>query len=233
MADEKDTHWCMAWLAGDPNATGQTKAALVKASIWPTGSVIKCAFLDGKPEVQERVRKVAKEWTREAGGPANLTLSFVPDYKDADIRISFKYSGSWSVLGTTCRKVKPKEQPTMNYGWLTPTSTDDELRRVVLHEFGHALAMTHEHLNPKVAIKWNKDQVYKDLGGPPNNWDKPTIDANMFNAHAANEMNASEFDKDSIMLYPIPKKWTLDGFSVGLNSKLSATDKVFVKKNYP
>jgi serralysin len=26
----------------------------------------------------------------------------------------------------------------MNYGWLTPTSPDAEVRRVVLYEFGHA-----------------------------------------------------------------------------------------------
>ena len=28
----------------------------------------------------------------------------------------------------------------MNFGWLTPSSSDDELQRVVLHEFGHFTA---------------------------------------------------------------------------------------------
>lgn len=228
-----ESQWCMAWLADNGAESGASKAALLKASLWPTGSVIKVAFLDGDPTVQNRVKAVAREWTHECGGPANVTFSFINDFNAADIRISFKFSGSWSVLGTTCRQVKPKNRATMNYGWLTPKTTDAELRRVVLHEFGHALGMVHEHLSPNVAIKWDKPKVYKDLSGPPNNWDKPTIDTNMFDAFAAKEMNASAFDKDSIMLYSFPSSWTTDGFSASLNSKLSTMDVAFIKKNYP
>jgi serralysin len=33
-------------------------------------------------------------------------------------------------------------------------------------------------------------------------------------------------------MYPIPKAWTLDGFSAGFNKELSATDKKFIKENY-
>ena len=47
----------------------------------------------------------------------------------------------------------------MNYGWLTPDSDDDELRRVVLHEFGHALGLIHEHQNPEGGIEWNEPAV--------------------------------------------------------------------------
>ena len=34
------------------------------------------------------------------------------------------------------------------------------------------------------------------------------------------------------MMYPIPTTWTTDGFSVGLNNKLSDADRAFVKKQY-
>ena len=67
----------------------------------------------------------------------------------------------------------------MNYGWLTPTSDDDELRRVVLHEFGHALGLIHEHQNPEGGIQWNEPAVKADLSGPPNNWDDETIRHNV------------------------------------------------------
>jgi serralysin len=43
-------------------------------------------------------------------------------------------------------------KPTMNYGWMTPDSSDDEVHRVVAHEFGHALGLIHEHQNPDTPI---------------------------------------------------------------------------------
>ncbi len=35
------------------------------------------------------------------------------------------------------------------------------------------------------------------------------------------------------MMYPIPASWTTDGFSVDLNSELSATDVEFIREAYP
>jgi hypothetical protein len=123
-------------------------------------------------------------------------------------------------------------QPTMNYGWLTPDSEDDEIRRVVLHEFGHALGLIHEHQNPAGGIQWDRDAVTRDLSGPPNNWPADVIDHNMFETYQANETNFTATDKDSIMMYPIPANWTLDGYTVGLNTELSATDRQFVHEQY-
>jgi len=34
-------------------------------------------------------------------------------------------------------------------------------------------------------------------------------------------------------MYPIPAAWTTDGFSVGLNEDLSATDRDFIREAYP
>ena len=51
---------------------------------------------------------------------------------------------------------------------------------MILHEFGHALGLIHEHQNPIQAIDWNKPAVIADLSGPPNNWDRDTIEHNMF-----------------------------------------------------
>jgi hypothetical protein len=121
----------------------------------------------------------------------------------------------------------------MNYGWLTPDSTEDEVNRVVLHEFGHALGLIHEHQNPAGGIKWNRDAVIRDLSGPPNNWDLETIEHNMFRAVEKQESNYTSLDPQSIMMYSLPSRWTLDGFSVGLNNGLSAKDKEFIRQQYP
>jgi serralysin len=222
--------WCFAWYQPGPGTEGQTRAALLRGAKWNPGDVITVSFLDGDAGVKDKVQAAAKEWT----GPqmANLTLSFRKDTTDTMIRISFRYAGSWSTIGTTCRLV-PKGQPTMNYGWLDPgTFTDEQLRQVVLHEFGHALGLIHEHQNPAGGIKWSREAVYRDLSGPPNNWSREVIDRNMFQPYSAKETNFTKLDPKSIMMYPIPARWTTDGTSVGLNSKLSDTDKNFIRKQY-
>jgi hypothetical protein len=40
-------------------------------------------------------------------------------------------------------------------------------------------------------------------------------------------------DPASIMVYPIPPRHTLDGYSVAWNGTLSAEDKVFIAAVYP
>ena len=134
--------------------------------------------------------------------------------------------------GTMCRNIA-EPNPTMNYGWLTPASEETELRRVVLHEFGHAIGLIHEHQNPKGGIKWNKAAVINDLSGPPNNWDAATIENNMFRYYPPRDVVATSVDPLSIMMYPIPKSWTVDGFSAGLNGELSPNDKTLVRSAYP
>lgn len=229
---KNEKEWCFAWFADNPIVQpGAEKAVLLKNTQWPQGSIITISFLDGNPAVQERVKQAAQLWITKGG--ANLTFDFRSNTNKTDIRISFKFSGSWSVLGTTCKKVRDLTEPTMNFGWLTDASTDEELRRVVLHEFGHALGLTHEHMTPAGGIIWDKEKVIKDLSGPPNNWSKETINNNMFRTFEAGETNFTKLDSSSIMMYPIPAKWTKNGFSVGLNSELSEVDKKFIKEQYP
>ena len=81
----------------------------------------------------------------------------------AEIRIAFRQgNGSWSHLGTFCRQITDDDEPTMNYGWLTPDSDDVELRSVVLHEFGHALGLIHEHQNPDGEQPDRRGDRYED-----------------------------------------------------------------------
>jgi hypothetical protein len=230
VAMSNDSHWCFGWFAETAGSTGKDRAALVKGAKWKSGDTITIGFLDGSAAVQGRVKQACQEWV--APGMANLTFSFLNDVSRAVVRISFKHPGSWSTIGTTCRQVTAKSQPTMNYGWLTETTTDEEVRRVVLHEFGHMLGLIHEHQNPVGGIKWNRDAVIRDLSGPPNSWPLDTIEFNMFQPFARAEVNATRVDPESIMMYPIPSTWTTDGFSVGLNGQLSASDRTFIKQQY-
>ena len=58
----------------------------------------------------------------------------------------------------------------------------------------------------------------------------------MFETYDPDQMNATALDKHSIMLYAIPREWTLDGFSSKIkNYVLSEQDKTFAQdpRNYP
>ena len=202
--------------------------ALEIRRLWKPGRTLKIKFLDGSKELQQRVAEFAKEWERYA----HLHLVFV-DSEDAEIRISFKADpGSWSFLGTDALTIPPN-QPTMNLGWLTASTPDSEVQRVVLHEFGHALGCIHEHQHPEAAIPWDKKAVYQEYSGPPNFWSKEVIDHNIFEKYARDWTQFSAFDRNSIMLYPIPAELTNGGFEVGWNQKLSQTDQAFIAQSYP
>ena len=198
------------------------RAAFERGKLWPLGATLRVAFLDGSEAQHEIVRRFAPTWSKYA----SIRFDFVNN-QNPDIRITFDPNdGSWSYIGLDCRTI-PRSAPTMNLGW------QDE--GVVLHEFGHTLGMIHEHQNPTGGIKWNKEAVYRDLSGPPNNWDKATIDNNMFAVYDRDQVNSTQVDKFSIMLYAVPKEWTLDGFSSKPNEVLSGTDKKFIgdPRNYP
>lgn len=226
-----DHRYCFAWLVDVASPANKPRAALWRGAKWPERSTISISFLGGDDGLCRRIQAAAEQWT--APGFANLTFQFRDDTKDTDIRIGFvRGAGSWSCIGKTCHQV-PKEKATMNFGWLTPESTTQDIEAVVLHEFGHALGLIHEHQNPVGRIHWNKDVIYAELGGPPNYWSKQTIDANLFQPWEAAETNFTTVDPTSIMMYPIPARWTDDQFTAGMNIKLSRIDKEFIAQQYP
>lgn len=201
--------------------------ALVSGKKWKNGRVLKVSFMDGEAAVRQKVASYAHIWSRHA----NIKFDF-GDHEEAEIRISFQLPGSWSFIGTDALSV-PKEEPTMNFGWLTPDSTDEEYERVVVHEFGHALGCIHEHQNPSTDIPWDEDAVYDFYTGPPNNWPKVQVFHNLLQKYSVESTQYSSFDKDSIMLYPIPQEHTIGDYEVGWNRVLSAQDKAFIGKMYP
>ena len=199
---------------------GPARAAFEIAKLWPNGKVLHIRFLNGTEQQKQIVKQFAPQWTEHA----NLKFVF-DDAPSAEIRIAFNDDGAWSYIGTDSLGI-PVNQPTMNFGW--------QEEGVVLHEFGHLIGMIHEHQNPNGnAIVWNKPAVIKALSGPPNNWDLPTIQHNMFDKYSQTQINGSELDPASVMLYSFPVGWTLNGFHSKPNEVLSPVDMTFAGKIYP
>lgn len=210
-----------------PAAAERARMAILTGRKWKNGRTLRVGFMGGDPAVRDKVQFFAKQWMDYV----NITLQFVND-PGADIRVAFVPGGSWSYIGTDALGI-PTGQSTMNYGWLDPTTPDDEYSRVVLHEFGHTLGCIHEHQHPEAGIPWDKPAVYRYYMGPPNNWTKEDVDNNIFDLVPASQTQFSAFDPTSIMCYAVPNSLTLGDYEIGWNRVLSQTDKQFAAVAYP
>jgi len=195
---------------------------------WPNGKILKCAHLEGENLVQQRVQQTAYEWQKYV----NLRLAWVENPNDAEIRISYdKNDGSWSYLGTSNLEI-PKNEATMNFGWLEPNTSQTEYNRVVLHEFGHAFGYPHEHNHPKAGIPWDVEAVY-EYYTRTQGWTREDVDQQVFARYSESQTQFGEYDKLSIMHYPVDNSLTTGDYEVGWNTKLSEGDIKFAEWQYP
>jgi hypothetical protein len=187
---------------------------------------LRVRFTGGTPELLAKVRASADMWTQHAGvrfvyvdsGPAEIRIGFAPGL------------GHWSHVGT-CSGNTPQDQQTMNLA-LTAFDSDIEVQRVVLHEFGHALGLQHEHQSPLANIPWNVPAVYEYFGRTQR-WSREQVDRNVLQRQDFRDVYANAFDPHSIMQYPVDGSLTTNGFSVGWNSTLSPLDIQMIGRIYP
>ena len=194
--------------------------------MWNTGQTVRVKMMGGTAFVRSKVRQFAEEWTKHA----NLRFEFVDPSQPAEIRIAFDKRGSWSTLGRAALGV-PSDFPTMNL-YLDDDSPNWRFSILVLHEFGHALGLIHEHQSPASGIQWDREKTYayfREEAG----WDRAMVDEQVFRRYSVGSTNYSAFDQDSIMLYAIPPELTLDGRGTALNAQLSATDMAYIRGWYP
>ena len=242
-------------------ATDRLKAAFKVASIWKT-DVIRIHFMDGTQKQKDWVKKVINE--KLAPLISNIRLQWDVPREESDIRISFDTPNqAWSYVGTDALQI-PKSQKTMNLGWLDDDTQFDaepykNTGQVVLHEFGHAMGMIHEHQNPKNnTIQWNKPVVYEELQRT-NGWSTQQVNENMFRKYGDAQMcakvkalapysdqqedirgycegdmvNGSEYDPHSIMHYWYPPRWIVAGnANVPVNTTFSPLDEEWLRKYY-
>ena len=183
-------------------------------------------------DIQSAIQYIVMERIQPYVG---LTFNFVSSSQNADIRISFDTtSGAWSLIGTDCQLAQSasdttpaqiQTEATMNLGWFDAATT--------MHEFGHALALVHEHQNPNgIAIQWNAPAVYA-WALSTQGWDQATAYAQIMQPYLANLINGSTFDPESIMLYFFPGSLTLNNQGTHQNLRLSPTDVIYINQQYP
>jgi hypothetical protein len=167
--------------------------------------------------IKERIKLIVKSrWQPFIG----INLIFMEDdhkfdghteeqlLEESTIRISFTPGkGTNSVVGTICKEKKYKNKSTMNF--------DSFDVGTIIHEFGHALGLIHEHQTPLVGgisnDEWDRPGLYRYYTNlrvfNERTTDKEKLDfliVNVFNKYKTEEIEGTPFDKYSIMLYSFP-----------------------------
>lgn len=207
------------------------EAAAISAKRWrPSRDTLHIEFLNAPNDqrLTDRVIEAAKIWEQHM----DLILSFGssdPRLGSPNVTISFSPGlGHWSYLGTDSLGRASSGQASMNFGWYSTPVFEREIRRVVLHEFGHAFSLIHEHQSPGASIPWNRQAVleyYRRTQG----WDDQKIERNIFTRYNESSVNRTRYDPDSIMHYAIPASLLTDpSYATSWNTNLSNLDLAMV-----
>ena len=225
---------------------------------------MKVCFFGGDEVVHELIAGVAVEWSAYA----NLFFDFGPVGHRHDcttptsgfshIRVGFSENGYWSLIGTDSVKRANQYQPSLNlnnfdieYSGFNGFTTVDVVAKAaptrkatILHEFGHAIGLLHEHQNKNLdcwngLIKDGENSVYNYFAKPPNQWRAEKVERNLGPALLYDPDSVSGTpDSKSIMMYLIPAAVLRGGTSnkcyiASKNLVISDLDKRWVARNYP
>lgn len=232
-------------------ARPKVRAVVARSLLWQPGQKIVVCFRAGTPKARARVAQFASEWMKYAnlmldfGDPASPRSCAGDNHED--IKVDFvnagPKSGYWSMIGTGSRKADHSanfsylgedELPKNRAGQSMPVQ---EARRLVLHEFGHALGLFHEHQSPKsgCAAEYYEEAVF--AFGALRGWGADQTITNFKQIADVPEFNSTAIDRKSIMHYSLPPWLFKTGEKspcwVPTNFDLSDTDKAFMAKTYP
>lgn len=209
---------------------GMDAAVFDRQYRWPTGATLKIGFLDGSRDAREAVARTARKWSEHANIAMDFSLDAPP--REPDILIRFEAVGCTSHVGTTSRYFAEIGEPSMDLCQMDQWIGTDAFEEVVLHEFGHALGLLHEHQSPNASFQWNKLAVY-DFYGTHYGWDRDYVDMWVFRQIEPQGVDASQYDPDSIMHYAFPAEFTTNGVAFGGSHLLSPLDKELIAREYP
>lgn len=227
---------------GPSTADQATRSIIVNSSKWPLGYTLKVCFYEGGPQARQAIAAEAQKWL--AG--VNLKMDFGaapalrtcaaqagPNNLYEDIRISFRGAGHWSFIGVDGHRWTGPTMNLQNYDVLP--ALDGYSKAVVIHEFGHALGLHHEHQSPGSPCdgEFNLPAV-KQLTG----WNDQQIKTNF----AMLERNSSvytwgPYDPTSVMMYSLPIQVLYKGAQskcwVQQNYQISSDDRSSLRQAYP
>ncbi|WP_146606090.1 hypothetical protein [Mesorhizobium kowhaii] len=154
------------------------------------------AFLNGEKRQHDIVMQSARMWLGTHVGTF-LDFDFTASLDKAHIRVEVFSDQNWSAIG---RRAKAVTTPyTMRFSDLYPAS--------IMHEFGHAVGLQHEHRFPLSTIEWKEDAVFRDMHAK--GWDEETVREQILTKLDKSAVCLADptLNKSSIMMYPIQDGW--------------------------
>lgn len=97
---------------------------------------------------------------------------------------------------------------------------------LVIHEFGHALGMYHEMKNPNIKLTWIESVLIQMYGNAE------FVKSQITSPIAANQVNATAFDKNSVMIYPLPATTNKEGIAMVNSNKYTDLDRQWLAQTY-
>jgi hypothetical protein len=215
-----------------PTPEGPARGVARENRLWPPDKHrLRVRFLDGDEKEMKTVQEIVE--LHYHGTPMRLRFEFLgkEDVGSADILLKFN-SWSWSYVGCNAAGTDPGAPTTwLNmYNSLTNCDIRDLRRRAdILHEFGHALGMEHEHQYPHCQADWKYGVL-----GLTQKWDQKTVESN-YKRLDTSDRNVvfTGYDPKSIMHYPVDPGDTNNGVPyVPFDTVLSDGDKKFLMCHY-
>lgn len=215
---------------------------------WLPDPSIKVCFYGGNWRANQKIARVASEWSRQGhvrfdfGNTNGTSICRQCASNDvSDIRIT--YTGGYynSAVGNQSHDEEFKGGPSMwLYEFDKPQPDEKFFRFHVLHEFGHALGLNHEHQNPisECETEFNWPVIYAELvSQKPPFYTLNQVSNNMHVFLANTNFLLSAYDRRSVMNYSFPGNYYLQGTNspcfCSLNSVLSPRDYLSLSGRYP
>ena len=208
---------------------------MLTKKIWPVGRVLTIGWFRGEYTEDDKLRARIRDLINGVERYANIRARFIgfDNVHEADVRIADRDDGSWSYVGTDVLSI-PRDEPTLNLGWLEHDMDADELRRVVIHEYGgHTIGMEHEQGHPHNDREYDREYIY-DHFQRTQGWGRAETDWQFFRLLSARASTFDGYDPDSVMHYPVPREFLLDASQeIGWNDRYSDGDRAFLRRVYP
>ncbi|QXH45809.1 hypothetical protein KSS93_23525 [Pseudomonas xanthosomatis] len=205
-------------------------------AFWPNAKTLRVSFLGTPdPALRQRIFDIGQQWLAYA----NLSFLLLDnDQPEADIVIRTDAPQHLNQSDYGRYRSDPAGE-TMTLG-VKPS--DPDFTAKVLHEFGHALGLYHEHQHPDAAIRWDYEGLRNHISARFTDAQRcaPGFDDTLARLIRQNYEPMTyqpritlRYDSRSIMHYPVNRSHAFSEHSTTWNQTLSAKDKQFVGMIYP
>ncbi|QVM90281.1 peptidase M12 [Pseudomonas entomophila] len=208
-----------------PQGNRRKRSVGYSDKLWAPGQTLRISFVNEPAEtLKSAIMAAANKWLPFI----NLKFQLVEDdLFAAEIKI---HTGgdpkqNYAMFGTDALRAA---DASMVLG-ITPDM--DNFEYTVIHEFGHALGMEHEHQHPDADIPWDVPKVYAHYAAK--GYDQETVDEAVLSKITVGNLTKQPYDRHSIMHYPVDQALTVGDWEVGINSQISEKDKAFMRAAYP